>query len=146
MQYWWVLYGSLTIITVFAARWAIHHDRRRCQDLLGAAYTLLGTWVITRLSHHFHVYPTRQFFPFMDFWGMAVMAVAWRHRFRPWKVAMIALFLFQCIWHAIRVKNPIGLYLSDLILNLSFACQLACIWPTVIGVRQEVLRRRLKPM
>ena len=122
---WWPIYGALTASTVVAARWAIRHARRRSADALGAAYALLGTWVVTQISHWWVPHPYNQLFPAMDFLVMSVMAVAWRNRFQPWKVAMVALFLAQCVLHAYKFKTGLHNYAYDLLLNLLYLGQLA---------------------
>lgn len=145
-MHWWPIYGALTISTVVGARWAIRRDRRRSADALGAAYALLGTWILTQVSHWWVPHPYNQFFPAMDYMVMVVMALAWRRRFRPWKVCMIALFLAQSIIHAYRAKSGMNVWWYDFWLNRTYEGQLACIWSVVIGVRRDLLRRRVKPM
>lgn len=128
----WPIYGALTASTVAVARWALRRDRRRSADVLGAAITLLGTWFVTQVGHWWVPHPYNQFFPAMDFFVMAIMAVAWRNRFRPWKVWMIGLFLAQCILHAYRAKSGLSAWWYDFGLNRLYEGQLACIWSVAI--------------
>lgn len=142
----WPIYGVLTVSTVIAARWAIHRDRCRAFDALGASYALLFSWLVTQASHWWAPHPYNQFFPAMDYMIMVIMALAWKQRFRPWKVALIALLLAQCVLHAYRAKTGLSAWWYDFWLNRTYEGQLACIWVVAIDVRREVLRRRVKPM
>lgn len=104
---------------------------KRSADALGLSGMILLTWVLSRVFWAFYEPPeAMQWYPVIDCAAGITVWAAWITRRAWWKMALVMLYVGQCITHtAFWAAWPSdGSLLRYLWVNNSlFACQLICV-------------------
>lgn len=131
------IYGLAAVLPVGLNWYANSQVRDRYMDALGLSVMLVIFWGVSNILVALGTPPqNRALYPVIDFVGLCFAANAAVRRFRRWKVLLSLTFLLQLATHAafwpayIYSQGTLSHYNYDLVLNVLFLAQVACVaWP-----------------